>query len=388
MRVAIVDLLCNTPFYDAPLVRALRNHGVEAELASPRFYLEPDYLDPYPRPRWITDLTVHLSHPRAIRLASRAVEFSVNLLRLRHAIREGEYQVVHVEWIPLEARQTVIMRVLRAACDHAGIPLVLTVHNVLPHDTPAAKREVIRGNLDLADLLVVHTHHVVRELESLLGVKKATAVVPHGVMFADAELPQKSEARAALGLEGDPIVLFAGVVRPYKGADLLVEAWPAVRAAFPEALLLVVGHALGDEARSQLSELEKLPGVRVTGGYVAVETMVRYHAACDLVVFPYKSIWQSGALMSAVGLGRPSVVTPIPGFVDQTAGLGSVIFADAATGPAIAKATIAALEARSAHLAAATEDRRRVATSTLGWPSVGQATARAYEGAIAGLRQV
>jgi glycosyltransferase involved in cell wall biosynthesis len=237
-------------------------------------------------------------------------------------------------------------------------------------------------------VLVVHTDHVVRELESLLGVKKATAIVPHGVMFADSELPQKSEAKAALDLEGDPLVLFAGVVRPYKGADLLAEAWPTVRAAFPEALLLVVGHALGDEARSQLSRLERLPGVRATGSYVPVKTMVYYHAACDLVVFPYKSIWQSGALMSAVGLGRPSVVTPIPGFMDQAAGLRSVVFADAVTGPAIAQATIAALEARSVHLAAAAEDRRRVATSNLGWPRVGQATARVYEEAIAGLRQV
>jgi glycosyltransferase involved in cell wall biosynthesis len=388
MRAAIIDLLCNSPFYDAPLVRALRQNGVEAELASPRFYLEPDYLDACPRPRWIIDLTVRFSRPRAIRLASRTVEISLNLLRLLHAIRKGEYQVVHVEWIPLEARQTVIMRMLRAACDHAGIPLVLTIHNVLPHDTPAAKREVIRRNLDLADLLVVHTNHVVRELESLLGVKKPMAIVPHGVMFADAELLEKAEAKSALGLEGDPLVLFAGVVRPYKGADLLAEAWPTIREVFPGALLLVVGHALGDEARSQLSELEKLPGVRVTGSYVSVKTMVRYHAACDLVVFPYKSIWQSGALMSAVGLGRPSVVTPIPGFVDQAAGLGSVVFADAATGPAIAKATIAALEAKPVHLAAAAEDRRRVATSTLGWPSVGKATARAYERAIAGPRQV
>ena len=48
MRALIVDLLCNSPFYDAALVNSLRQAEVDVELASPRFYLEPDYLDPYP----------------------------------------------------------------------------------------------------------------------------------------------------------------------------------------------------------------------------------------------------------------------------------------------------------------------------------------------------
>jgi len=264
--------------------------------------------------------------------------------------------------------------------------LILTVHNVLPHDAPAASRDMIRRNLDLAHMLVVHTDHVARELVDMLGTRTPMSVVPHGVMFADAELPSRGQAVAELGLEGDPVVLFAGLVRPYKGIDLLADAWPSVRAAFPHATLLVVGRALGDEAQGQLDILATLPGVRVTGGYVPMKTMIAYHAASDVVVFPYKSISQSAALMSAVGLGRPSVVTPIAGFLEQAATLGSVTFADEVSGLAIAQATVAALRDRDSRLAAAAEDRRRVAVSPLGWPSVGRATAQVYERAIADLQ--
>ena len=47
-RAVVVDLLCNTPYYCGPLVGALRAEGVEAELASPAFYLEPDFLADLP----------------------------------------------------------------------------------------------------------------------------------------------------------------------------------------------------------------------------------------------------------------------------------------------------------------------------------------------------
>jgi glycosyltransferase involved in cell wall biosynthesis len=386
MRAVVVDLLCDSPFYDAALVASLRQNGVEAELASPRFYLERDYLDPFPRSSWIVDLTVHLSHPRAVRLGTRAVELPVNLVRLCHAVKAGEYHVVHVEWIPLEHRQTAFMGLLRAACDRAGVPLVLTVHNVLPHDSPTASRAVIRRNLDLADLVIAHTDHVARQLQDLLAIQAPITIVPHGVMFADTELPGKERAMTEQGLEGDPVVLFAGLVRPYKGVDLLAEAWPAVRSAFPDAALVVAGSALGDEARSQLRSLAELPGVRVTNGYVPMAEMLNYYAASDLVVFPYRSISQSGALMTAVGLGRPCVVTPIPGFVEQTTTLSSVAFAEAVSGPAIAQTTISALQDRVGRLAAAAEDRLRVAESPLGWPSVGRETTLVYERAIAGLR--
>jgi glycosyltransferase involved in cell wall biosynthesis len=263
--------------------------------------------------------------------------------------------------------------------------LVLTVHNVLPHDTPSASRDIIRRNRDLAHLVIALTDHVAHDLREVLRIEVPIAIVPHGVMFADADLPPRDRAVAELRLEGDPVVLFAGLIRPYKGVDLLTEAWPSIRAAFPDATLLVVGRALGDEARRQLDALASLPGVRVTGGYVKMQALVNYHAASDVVVFPYRAISQSAALMSAVGLGRPSVVTPIPGFFEQASTLTSVTFADDVTGSAIARATIAALNDRDGRMAAAMDDRRRVALSPLGWPSVGRATMAEYEKAIVGL---
>ncbi len=385
MKVVIVDLLCNSPFYNGALVGALRHAGVEAELASPKFYLEPDYLDPYPRSPWIKDLTVHFGRPRPVRLTIRAAEFSLNLLCLLRAIRAGKYDVVHLEWIPWEDRQTKFMRMLRSACNQAKVPLILTAHNVVPHDTQTVNREAIRHNLDFADLVLAHTEHVARELREDLRVQAEIAVLPLGALFADLELPAREQAVAELELSASPVVLFAGIVRPYKGIDLLTEAWPTIRTAFPEAALIIAGRALGDEAQRQLTCVAALPGVVTVDGYVPMKAMLMYHSVSDLVVFPYRSISQSGALMSAVGLGRPVVVTPISGFLEQAEGLDCISIADETSGPAIAKATISALRNRDTLLAAAERDRQRVILSPVGWPAVGRETARYYEEAVASL---
>jgi hypothetical protein len=102
MRVLVVDLLCNSPYYCAPLVRALAAAGAEVELASPEFHLEASALDGVPRPAWLVDLVVHARRPRGLRLAVRSLELSANLLGALRHIAAGAYDVVHVQWIPFE----------------------------------------------------------------------------------------------------------------------------------------------------------------------------------------------------------------------------------------------------------------------------------------------
>jgi glycosyltransferase involved in cell wall biosynthesis len=145
---------------------------------------------------------------------------------------------------------------------------------------------------------------------------------------------------------------------------------------------LVAGRALGEEAQGQLQRLAALPGVRVAAKYVQMKTMIDYHVASDVVVFPYRAISQSGALMTALGLGRPAVVTPIPGLAEQAVGIPSVLVAPSADGRGVAEATIAALRDSEALDMKAAEERRRLAESPLGWPSVARRTIEAYEQAL------
>lgn len=382
MRVVVVDLLCNSPLYCAELTSALVHVGVEAELASPRFYLEPNLLDWCPRPSWLIDLAVHASRPRPLRLAVRAVEASLNFARLLARIGAGRFDVVHVQWTPFEGRQTPFMTQLRRACDRSGTRLVYTAHNAVPHDSAGSRPMRFRRDLELAHLIVAHTQHVADEVRRAVSTAKPIVVIPHGPLLSDRELPIPAAAAARIGERSSPVVLFQGLIRPYKGLDLLREAWPQVLASVPSASLLVVGKVADREAREDVEGLRGLPSVRVIDRYVAVDELLDCYALADLVVFPYRRISQSGALMTAVGLGRPVVVTPIDGFNEQVAALRAAVTAEDVSSDAIARAIIAGLDRRDELSGLAAQDQASIRESAIGWPAVAAATRRAYEAAL------
>ncbi len=378
MRVLVVDLLCNTPYHCAALTRALSEAGHTAELASPRFYLEPAYMDSCPRPAWIHDLVVHASHPRPLRLAVRALEASLNFARLLIRIRARAYDVVHVQWVPFEGRSSPFMRILRAWCDRSGTLLVFTAHNAVPHDRASVDLAAIKRDLDRSHLVVAHSAHVAEELKTEIRTTSPIAVLPLGPQFTDQQLPPRDAAFQRLGNPPRPIVLFQGLIRPYKGLDLLLDAWPEVAEVFPTATLYVVGK-LADRASGEPLQRPLSPNVRVVVRYVSVAELLDYYAVADVVVFPYHRISQSAALMTAAGLGRPTVVTPIAGLQEGVEGLRSATVADDVSPSAIARALIASLAGREELATAAESDRLAIASSPIGWPSVARMTADAYD---------
>ena len=99
----------------------------------------------------------------------------------------------------------------------------------------------MRQNLDAAHVVIAQTQHVAAELIHEVGTAAPVVVIGHGPLFVDRDLPLQTDAAARLGLAEGRTVLFLGLIRPYKGVDLLAEAWPIVRESVPEALLLVAG---------------------------------------------------------------------------------------------------------------------------------------------------
>ena len=378
-RAVIVDLLCNTPYYCGPLAAALAADGARTELASPRFYLEPTYLDAYPRADWIADLAVHVARPRPVRLVARAFEAGLNAANLVARIAARRYDVVHVQWNPLEERTAGAMRILRSRCDAAGTLLVHTAHNAVPHDRPGADRATIRSNLELAHLVIAQTAGVADELRKGIGVRSPIEVIPHPALFVDRNLPGRAEARTRLGVADGPVVAFVGLLRPYKGLDLLGEAWPTVADEVPGARLVVAGKRADSRVEGDVDALRHMPSVTIRDGYQSVAAMLDVYAAADLIVVPYRRISQSGALMTAAGLGRPLVVTPLAGLREQVASLESAIVAADVDGPSLAAALVDGLRDATRLGSAALRDRTALIEGPAGWPAVARATRAAWD---------
>jgi len=125
--------------------------------------------------------------------------------------------------------------------------------------------------------------------------------VPHP--SEPAVLVPRDEARARLDLpSGAPVFLFSGLLRPYKGWDVLL---------LPDALLLLAGEPWG-EAKA-LTERPAPPGVRLLLRFLPAEERGLLFDACDAVVCPYRHATGSGIAADALAHGRPVLGSDVPG---------------------------------------------------------------------------
>jgi glycosyltransferase involved in cell wall biosynthesis len=194
-----------------------------------------------------------------------------------------------------------------------GSPRVLLCHNVEDHETTIFRRFLAQGAFLAADSFVVHGAEDARRLAAR-APGRPIAVLPHPVV--DSPLPDRARARRDLGIEG-PLVLFLGLVRRYKGVDLLLDAAPAlVRGS--GARIAVVGEVF-PEARA-LERRWKASPVRESilwrDDYVSEEEMARWLAACDVVVLPYRYVSGSGIAARAIAARRPLAAAAVGGLAE------------------------------------------------------------------------
>ena len=128
-------------------------------------------------------------------------------------------------------------------------------------------------------------------------------MIPHGAFDA----PRRARAAPLppeLAATERPVVLFFGLLRPYKGLDVLLEAWRGI----DDAELWVVGHAAHGRSRrcapARAAERALRAALRRRRGAAA-----RYFRRADLVVLPYREIDQSGVLFTALAFGKPLLLS-------------------------------------------------------------------------------
>lgn len=199
------------------------------------------------------------------------------------------------------------------------IPLIITCHNVFPHERFPMDRFLTRLVLKQADGYVVQSH---MDEKDLLTVKPNAryVVTPHPTYNAfKMKDMSREEARRRIGIDANvPMLLFFGFVREYKGLKYLLDALPEVRERIPDIMLWVVGD-FGDDKHIYLEQIERKhiqDSIRLVEGYVPDREVEQYFAASDLVVLPYVSATQSGIVQIAYGFEKPVVVTDVGGLPD------------------------------------------------------------------------
>jgi glycosyltransferase involved in cell wall biosynthesis len=369
LRVQMVDPSAFTPPYDHAISAALARAGADVELVTSRFaYGQVPRDDGYVVSEAFYRIAPGAAGSR-LRMAAKLAQHVPDMLRQRRHAAEAD--VVHFQWLTV---QPLDVHLLPPRVD--GRPLVLTAHDVLPREPRLGQWSAQRRLYERVDAVVVHSVHGRERLVGELGIDPAKVhVIPHGAFAPvgahDGAAPLPTELAAV----EKPVVLCFGLLRPYKGIDVLLEAWRGI----DDAELWIVG--LPKMALAPLRAAAP-SGVRFVPRFVADVEIPTFFRRADLVVLPYREIDQSGVLFTALGFGSPLLVSAVGGF-PEVAATGAAELVAAGDPAALHAALVRLLEdpAARGRLAAAA---RAAAAGPYAWDAIAERTLALYRSLGAG----
>ncbi|MGA2925361.1 MAG: glycosyltransferase [Solirubrobacteraceae bacterium] len=312
MRVSVVDPSAFTPPYDHALCIALARAGAAVELVTSRFaYGEAPAADGYRR-RELFYRHARGTPASRVRRVCKLAEHVPDMLRYGRVARAAD--VVHFQWLDVQWLDRHLL---------PDRPVLLTAHDLLPREARPGQARAQRRLYEAVDAIVVHSEYGRRQLEAL-GVDPAHVHVIHHGAFDHLAAPpapaaaDNSRLPPELARVSAPVVLFFGLLRPYKGIEVLLRAWRGV----DDAELWIVGRP-----RMPIAPLKALagPGVRFVSRFVSDAELRSFFARADLVVLPYartERFDQSGVLATALAFAKPIVLSDIGSF-GEVADLGA-----------------------------------------------------------------
>jgi glycosyltransferase involved in cell wall biosynthesis len=307
IRVQLVDPSAFTPPYDRSLAAALAARGVDVELLTSRFLYGP--VPPAEGYR-VSECFYRRSAARGIhapaRRAFKLAEHVPDMLRLRGL---ADADVVHYQWLTLPGLDPWLLSPRH--------PRVMTAHYVLPPRPTRRQLASARRAFGAMDAVIAHSQHGARRLRELVGLDSSRVRVIHHAAFDYlTRLPEEKPLPAELeGAEG-PVILFFGLLRPYKGIDTLLQAFRRVEGAE----LWVVGNPRM-EVEPLLELAAEAPGrVRFLSRFVEDAEIPAIVRRADVVALPYRDAEHSGVLYAALAFGKPLVLSAVGGFPEVAAG--------------------------------------------------------------------
>ena len=252
---------------------------------------------------------------QAADLPSKRLIDSINPLSWYRAAQEiisfGPEVVLFRYWNPFFACLIAYMsRRLR----RTGIRVAILVDNLIPHERSFIDKFMARLVLTHTDHIFTMSRSVSRDVSDLKPEVRMTTLF-HPLYEIYQARYSKEEAREKLGLEDRPIALFFGLIRPYKGLDILIKALGQLKDQLPDLRTYILGEAYEDEQQYRDLIQEQGLGSQTIfrNEFIADDELPLYFAACDVLILPYRTATQSGIIGIAFQMDRPVIATQVGG---------------------------------------------------------------------------
>jgi beta-1,4-mannosyltransferase len=344
-------------------------------------------------------------HPYSLQLARALRSIDIELLSIssRSFLKETlkfRPDVVHIGWLnifirpeedsyALCAARTIkfISQILVIAA--SGIKIVWTVHELNMPDSryPALSDFCTRLVAGMCTKAIAHCADAKQKVIAAYfkNAPSKVTTVPHGhFMDITPNSIDRKDARARLSVPKSALViLFFGVIRPYKRILELIEAHNELNRE--DVFLVIAGTPMhhikiGIDYFAAVEEaVRSANNVKLIAEFIPDDDIQIYMNASDAVAFPYKSIMTSGALLMAMGFGKPCIV-PKLGCMSESVDSNGAFMYDPIDPAGLRNALSACIDARDS-LPAMGEHNRRLAEA-LDWQKIAKSTVAVYQSCV------
>lgn len=289
------------------------------------------------------------NNPYQKSLAGELKNLKVNVSGLSYRIfflkdiwRSPKHTVLHLHWLHSFLVRTTYLKSLISAnifllqiliTKFLGIKLVWTVHNLKNHDNGFLSLERFYTSLiaNLCDSIIVHGDCIKDKVVEDLNLKnfRKLCVIPHGNYINCYENKLNlQEAKQSLNLDSNQTTfLFLGLIRPYKGVPELIDAFATTNQE--NSRLIIAGKIWGEDREWEQQIIQKTSNnsrIKLIPEFIPNNQLQLYFNACDVVVFPYKNILTSGAVLLAMSFGKACIAPKIGCIPDTLDDTGSFLY--------------------------------------------------------------
>jgi D-inositol-3-phosphate glycosyltransferase len=196
----------------------------------------------------------------------------------------------------------------------SGVKVLAITDNVIPHETRPGDVAFAKYFIKACDGFVTMSKAVMKDLEKFTNTSHKKYLL-HPLYTSFGEKLNKADARKKLDLpENKQLILFFGLIRNYKGLDMLLDAMYELKSN-PNISLVIAGEFYED--KQPYLDLIKKHGIEdqviLHGKFIANEDVKLYFSAADLVALPYRTATQSGVTQVSFHFEVPTLVTNVGG---------------------------------------------------------------------------
>ncbi len=234
--------------------------------------------------------------------------------------RKTAYKIIDIEpdlvlfrfWLPFFA--PAFSGVAKKIRKYSDATIMVICDNIIPHEERLLDTRLTKIFFGFIDSFIVLSKKVENELLSFVPEAKYK-YSPHPIYSIFNNTLSKEQAKAELKLATKKVLLFFGLIREYKGLDILINAMEKIKTELEDYTLLIVGECYENE--NKYTELIKKAGitdnVKCHYSFIPDNEVGKYFSAADVVVLPYKTASQSGIVQIAYHFDTPVIVSNVGG---------------------------------------------------------------------------